>query len=138
MFASVVEEKCNVRVGNGVIEFQLVKEDHGTMWGQIHSTDTSKTHVASKREEALRLSQQREQELIEKRAKLKREEERFAIRQQMKLEQEKREQLEREKEVSRYRPIARTPINITTSMNIINARHTVLEHQKIVKMYHAL
>ena len=98
LFESVIEEECNVRVGNGVIEFHLIKE-YSKIWGQIQSPTCTKDKAASKREEAIRISQQREQDLMEKNAKIKRDEERFAIRQEMKLEQEKRDSLEKEKKV---------------------------------------
>ena len=95
-----MEEKCSVRLGNGVIEFRLLKTEE-KLWGKLNETK-SKEEMASKRQEAILASQKREKELKDERAKRKREEEQFAIREQMKLEQTKRENMEKQKQVYIY------------------------------------
>lgn len=95
----MIEEKCRAKVGNGLIEFCLMKKDEG-LWGQIGSSTIDKDEMKRRRDEAVLASHQREKELVEKRAKAKKQEETFAIREQMKIEQEKRDRIEKVKKVS--------------------------------------
>ena len=92
-----MEEKCNVKVGNGVIEFRLAKQEERE-WGQLMRT-VGREDMVGARERAVLASQLKEKSIVEERAKKKREEEQYAIREQMKLEQEKREAIAMEKQV---------------------------------------
>lgn len=101
LFAEVIEEQCTAKVGNGVIEFRLIKKEPG-MWGSLTSVESEKKEVmVEKRAEAVELVHKKAADLAEEKAKKKREEEQFAIRQQMKLEEEERERIEREKQTER-------------------------------------
>ena len=103
LYAEVVEERCTARVGNGVVEFRLVKREAG-MWGRLDSEEAQDKHVlGERRAEAVEKVQKATAEQAMARAKKKREEEQFAIREQMKLEQEQRERIEREKQEERDR-----------------------------------
>ena len=101
LFAQVAEEQCTAKVGNGVIEFRLIKKESG-MWGSLASVESEEKDVmVEKRAEAIEHAHKKAAELAEEKAKKKREEEQFAIRQQMKLEEEERERIEREKQDER-------------------------------------
>lgn len=101
LHAEVIEEQCTARVGNGVIEFRLVKREVG-LWGSLGSKETEDKHVlGEKRAEAVEKVRRVTAEQAKARAKKKREEEQFAIREQMKLEQEQRERIEAEKQRER-------------------------------------
>lgn len=103
LHAEVLEEQCTARVGNGVIEFRLIKKEVG-LWGDLASKETEDRLVlGEKRAEAVEKVQRVAVEQAEARAKKKREEEQFAIREQMKLEQEERERIEAEKQEERDR-----------------------------------
>lgn len=101
LFALVVEEKCTAKVGNGVIEFVLVKEEPG-LWGRLNSEEsTDKSVMAEKRQEAIDHVHKTAAETADLKAKKKKEEETFAIKQQMKLEEEERERIEAVKKSER-------------------------------------
>ena len=101
LFALVLEEKCTAKVGNGVIEFVLIKEEPG-MWGKLSSEESKeKEFMTEKRAEAIEHAQKTAAELAEQKAKKKRDEETFAIRQQMKLEEEERGRIEQVKQEER-------------------------------------
>ena len=101
LYAQVVEEQCTAKVGNGVIEFRLIKKEP-RLWGQLSSAESEdKDFMADRRTEAVQHAHKKASELAEQKAKKKREEEQYAIRQQMKLEQEERERIEREKQEER-------------------------------------
>ena len=103
LYAPVIEERCVARVGNGMIDFTLVKKEPG-IWGRLHSGESeSKEKMIEKRAEAVDYAHRSAKELAEQKAKKKREEESFAIKQQMKLEEEERERIEREKQQERDR-----------------------------------
>lgn len=103
LYADVVEEQCTARVGNGIIEFRLIKKEAG-LWGNLASKETEDKQVlGEKRAEAVEKVQRSAAEEAEARAKKKREEERFVIREQMKLEQAQRERIEGEKQEERDR-----------------------------------
>ena len=103
LYADVVEEQCTARVGNGIIEFRLIKKEAG-LWGNLASEETEDKQVlGEKRAEAVEKVQRSAAEQAEARAKKKREEERFVIREQMKLEQAQRERIEGEKQEERDR-----------------------------------
>ena len=104
LHAEVVEEHCTARVGNGVIEFRLLKKDAG-LWGRLLAPEAAEDRrvLAEKRAEAVEAVRKATEQQAEARAKKKREEERFAVREQMKLEQEERERIEREKQEERDR-----------------------------------
>ncbi len=101
LFALVVEEKCTAKVGNGVIEFVLIKQEPGT-WGRLNSEESKeKSVMVEKRREAIEHVQKTAAEVVEQKAKKKKEEETFAIRQQMKLEEDERERIETIKQSER-------------------------------------
>lgn len=103
LFALVVEEKCTAKVGNGVIEFVLIKEEPG-IWGRLNSEESrEKDFMTEKRAEAIEHAQKAAAELAEQKAKKKRDEDTYAIRQQMKLEEEERERIEQVKQEERDR-----------------------------------
>lgn len=101
LFALVVEEKCVAKVGNGVIEFVLVKEEPG-IWGRLTSEESKeKDFMTEKRAEAIEHAQKVAAELEQQKAKKRRDEETFAIRQQMKLEEEEQARIEQVKQKER-------------------------------------
>ena len=103
LYAPVIEERCVARVGNGIIDFTLIKKEPG-IWGRLHSEESeSKERMVEKRAEAVDYAHRSAKELAEQKAKKRREEESFAIKQQMKLEEEERERIEREKQQERDR-----------------------------------
>ena len=103
LFAEVVEEQCTAKVGNGVIEFRLIKKETG-IWGSLTSVESEEKDVmVEKRAEAVEHVRKKAAELAEEKAKKKREEEQFAIRQQMQLEEEERERIEKEKQAERVK-----------------------------------
>lgn len=104
LHAAVVEDQCTVKLGNGIIEFRLIKKELG-LWGSLICKETAedKNVLAEKRTEAMEVVKKVAVEETEARAKKKREEERFAIREQMRLEQEERERIEADKQVERDR-----------------------------------
>ena len=97
LYSNIIEEQCNVKIGEGLIEFRLVKSEE-TLWGKLAS-EGDKEMLASKREEAITISHQRAKQEKQEKAKRKREEEQFAIKEQMRLEQEDKERVEKEKQV---------------------------------------
>lgn len=97
MCNSVIEDQCSVAVGNGVIEFRLVKQEEG-LWEKLAST-TNKKEMAEKREQAVEEAQKSEKKRSEERARKKKEEERFAIKEQMRIEQEERDDIKKQKDV---------------------------------------
>lgn len=103
LHAPVLEEKCTAKIGNGVVSFQLAKEEHG-LWGRLVSEESENKEVMSlKRAEAIQHVQKTAAKLDEEKAKKKREEERFAIKQEMKLEEEERTKIEHIKQTERER-----------------------------------
>lgn len=99
LFAPVLEEKCTVRIGNGVVDFRLVKRSPG-LWNRLVAPEgEDKSCMVEKRSEAIAHAHKKAAEEREERAKKKREEEQFAIKQQMKLEEEERGRIERIKQV---------------------------------------
>ncbi len=103
LHAPVLEERCTAKVGNGVIEFVLMKEEEG-IWGRLESQESeNKEFMSAKRAEAVEHAEKAAANLAKENAKKKREEERFAIRQEMKLEDEERERIELVKKNERER-----------------------------------
>ena len=103
LHAAVLEEKCTAKIGNGVVNFSLAKEEHG-LWGRLVSEESEdKAIMSARRAEAVEHVQKTAAKLEEERAKKKKEEERFAIRQEMKLEEEEREKIEHIKQSERDR-----------------------------------
>lgn len=103
LHAAVLEEKCTAKIGNGVVNFSLAKEEHG-LWGRLVSEESEdKAVMSAKRAEAIEHVQKTAAQLEEEKAKKKKEEERFAIRQEMKLEEEEREKIEHIKQSERDR-----------------------------------
>ena len=97
LHAPILEEKCTVKVGNGVVNFILMKEEQG-IWQRLESEDSeSKELMIEKRAEAAEHAQKAAAKLAEEKAKKKKEEETFAIKQEMKLEEEERERIEQVK-----------------------------------------
>lgn len=88
-------------MGGGVIELLLCKKEE-MVWGQLQSNiKMDKEEMKKKREDAVRLAQEKaEQEQAERNTK-KREAEKYSIKQQMKLEEEARGKIEREKQEER-------------------------------------
>ena len=101
LYRPVLEEKCSIKIGNGVILFNLVKETAG-LWGRlaIELTKENKEAIMAKRDKAIAVSHERSEAEKKERAKRKREEEQFAIKEQMRLEQEERERIENDKQAS--------------------------------------
>ena len=103
LFAPVLEEKCTAKIGNGVVEFILAKKKQG-LWGRLASEESQdKATMTAKRTEAIEHAQRVAAELAELKAKKKREEKTFAIKQEMKLEEEERECIELIKKQERER-----------------------------------
>lgn len=105
LYAPVIEERCVARVGNGVIDFTLIKKEPG-LWGRLDSeVAKDKEKMIEKRAEAVDHAHKSAKELAEQKAKKKKEEESFAIKQQMKLEEEERERIARLKQDERDKTI---------------------------------
>ena len=103
LHAPVIEERCLARVGNGVIDFTLLKKEPG-LWGRLHSEESEdKEKMVEKRAEAIDYAHKSAVELAKQRAKAKKEEESFAIKQQMKLEEEERQRIAQAKQDERDR-----------------------------------
>ena len=103
LHAPVLEEKCTAKIGNGVVQFILVKEEEG-IWGRLESQDSeNKEFMSAKRAEAIEHAEKTAAKLAEEKAKKKKEEETFAIKQEMKLEEEERERIELVKKNERER-----------------------------------
>lgn len=103
LFKHVVEAQSTAKIGNGIINFRLLKKEP-KVWGRLNSHESEdKGTMAAMRTEAVAQSQRTEAELREEKAKKKREEEQYAIQQQMKQEQEERDRIEREKQQERDR-----------------------------------
>lgn len=103
LHAPVLEEKCTAKIGNGVVNFLLAKEEPG-LWGRLVSEESQdKEFMSARRAEAIEHVQKAAAKLDEERAKKKREEETFAIKQEMKLEEEEREKIELVKQNERER-----------------------------------
>lgn len=101
LHAPVIEERCIARVGDGVINFILIKKEP-KLWGRLESEESeNKDKMIEKRAEAVDYAHKAAKELAEQRAKKKREEESYAIRQQMKLEEEERERIAQQKQDER-------------------------------------
>lgn len=101
LFAPVVEEQCSMRIGGGVASFRLLKRQPGR-WLRLRSADSEdRNAMAEKRAEALEHAHKTAAAMAEERARKKRDEEQFAIRQQMRLEEEARERIEGEKRAER-------------------------------------
>lgn len=99
LFAPVVEEQCEAKVGNGTVEFRLVKKTVG-LWGSLNNPDArSKEAMKENREKAIARAHERAELDSKDRAKKKREEEQYAIKEQMRIEQEEQERIEKEKQV---------------------------------------
>lgn len=103
LFAPVVEEKCTAKVGSGVIEFILVKQEDN-LWGRLVSEESEdKSIMIEKRTEAIEHAQNVAAQLAEEKAKRARAEQTYAIKQEMKLEEEERERIELVKKKERDR-----------------------------------
>ncbi len=103
LFAPVVEEKCTAKVGNGVIEFILIKEEH-RLWGTLVSEESQdKAVMMEKRQEAMDHAAATAAKVAEDKAKKIREEKTFAIKKEMKIEEDEREKIERIKKQERER-----------------------------------
>ena len=103
LYAPVVEERCTAKVGNGVVNFVLVKQEPG-VWGQLQSNEAEdKSSMLEKRTEAIEHAHSVAVKVGKEKAKKKQEEERYAVKQQMKLEEEERERIAREKQQERDR-----------------------------------
>lgn len=103
LHAPVLEEKCTAKIGNGVVNFNLSKEEHG-FWGRLVSEESeNKEAMSVRRAEAIEHVQKTAAKLDEEKAKKKREEERFSIKQEMKLEEEERDKIEHIKQSERER-----------------------------------
>ena len=97
----VIEEQSTAKIGNGVVDFRLIKKGPG-VWGRLASVESDdRTFMVERRAEALEHAHKAAAKLAEEKAKKKREEEQFAIKQQMKLEEEERERIAREKQEER-------------------------------------
>ena len=103
LFAPVVEERCTAKVGNGVIEFILVKETE-SLWSTLVSEESEdKAVMDEKRKEAIEHARKVAEKVAEDKAKKAREEKTFAIKKEMKLEEEEREHIELIKKHERER-----------------------------------
>ena len=101
LHAPVVEEQCTAKVGNGVIDFRLIKMEP-RLWGRLSSAESEdRKFMVDRRVEAVEYAHKKATELAEQKAKKKREEERYAVKQQMKLEEEERERIKQEKQEER-------------------------------------
>lgn len=103
LYAPVLEEKCTAKIGNGVVNFQLTKEER-CYWGRLASVESDDKEVMGvKRVEAIEHVQKTVAKLDEEKAKKKKEEETFAIKQEMRLEEEERDKIEHIKQSERER-----------------------------------
>ncbi len=103
LFAPVFEEHSRAKVGNGVVEFILTKQEN-KLWGKLASeVSEDKVVMATKRTEAIEHAQKVAAEVDKQKAKKKKEEETFTIKQEMKLEEEERERIEEVKKSERDR-----------------------------------
>ena len=101
--ASVVEERCTAKVGNGIIEFILVKKEDG-LWGALVSEESEdKEIMKEKRKEAIEHAQATAAKVTEDKAKKAREEKTFSIKKEMKIEEEERQKIELIKKQERER-----------------------------------
>lgn len=103
LFAPVLEEKCTAKVGNGVVDFILAKQEE-RLWGRLVSEESEdKAAMTEKRTEAIEHAQKMAAKVAEEKAKKAREEQTYAIKQEMKLEEEERERIELVKKEERDR-----------------------------------
>ena len=103
LFKTVLELNCTAKVGNGAVEFILEKEEK-EIWGRLASDESGdKAAMTDKRTEAIEHAQKKSAKEAEKKAKKAREEQTFAIKQEMKLEEEEREHIEFVKKEERER-----------------------------------
>ncbi len=103
LFAPVLEGKCTAKVGNGVIEFILTKQEEKLWKGLVSKESADKDTMIGKRTEAIEHAHKMAAKVAEAKAKQVREEQTFAIKQEMKLEEEERERIELVKKEERER-----------------------------------
>ena len=81
----VEDKKSKATFGNGVIKFQLVKKNP-IQWNQLLAAESEdKDFMKIKREEAINKAHERAEKEKELKAKEKREQEKLALREQMKV-----------------------------------------------------
>ncbi|XP_048584128.1 dynein axonemal assembly factor 4 isoform X1 [Nematostella vectensis] len=101
LFAPVEDVKGKAAIGNGVVVFSLVKKEAG-IWESLQPADAAdKEFMQRKREEAIEKAHLRADEEAKKREKGRREQGRYALRQQMKMEEEERQRVADIKEEER-------------------------------------
>lgn len=97
----VHDEQNTAKVGDGTVTFLLVKKEAG-LWGNLSCSDTvNKESMKNKREDAVAESQRKNKELENKRAKEKQEQNKAAVKEQMKLEEQNRNRIQEEKDAER-------------------------------------
>ena len=85
LFNEVEDTKSKATFGNGVIKFQLVKKS-ASQWNQLHASESEdKEFMKRKREEAVGKAHDRAEKEKERKAAEKREQEKLALRKQMKV-----------------------------------------------------
>ena len=85
LFSGVDDAHGKATVGSGVVLFQLDKKQ-AVLWNQLQATEAQdKEFMKRKREEAVQRAHTKAQEEKERRAKEKREDDRHAVREQMRV-----------------------------------------------------
>ncbi|XP_046545728.1 dynein axonemal assembly factor 4-like isoform X2 [Haliotis rubra] len=97
----VDDAQSSANVGNGTVVFKLKKKEP-EIWGQLQSDDAGNKEVMrKKREESQAQEHSRQQEAGKAKAEKKREDDRYAINQMMKLEDSEKQRIENIKQSER-------------------------------------
>ncbi|XP_022331468.2 dynein axonemal assembly factor 4-like [Crassostrea virginica] len=95
---SVDDISSTAQIGNGAVVFKLQKKEP-QLWNQLHhDSSNDKEFTRQKREEAIAQNQERAQLSAKEKAEKKRENEKYAMNEMMKLEQEERDRIANIKE----------------------------------------
>ncbi|XP_031558123.1 dynein assembly factor 4, axonemal-like [Actinia tenebrosa] len=101
LFAPVEDVKGKATVGNGAVVFSLIKKEAG-IWSSLQAPQAEdKEFKKRKRDEAIQMAHERALEIARIKENEKREQERYALKQQMKIEEDERNRVEAVKEQER-------------------------------------
>lgn len=106
LFAPVDDVAGTAQIGNGAVLFRLRKQEPG-FWGQVQSPQAEDKEVMrSKREDAIDKTQKRIEEELKKKAETKRDHEKLAIKEMIKIEDHERNRIEGRKQAERDKATA--------------------------------
>lgn len=104
--AQVDDTGATVQIGNGAVVFKLGKKIP-ELWGRLQSPDAEyKEVMRCKREEAIEKAQKRAEEALKQKDETKRNNEKYAIQEMMKLEETERTRIETRKQEERDKATA--------------------------------